>query len=83
MADAQLPHEDVRAALLRSNAVFQQLVSEHHALDEEVHRLATQTYLNHQQQLEEAALKKRKLAWKDQIEAIVRKERASHSHSRP
>lgn len=81
MADAQLPHDDVKAALLRSDAVFQQLVSEHHALDEEVHRLSALAYLNNQQQIEEAALKKRKLALKDRIEAIVRSERATHSRT--
>ena len=72
MADAQLPvKDDVKAALLRSDEGFRQLVSEHHALDEQIRQLSSLTYLSHQQQYEETALKKRKLALKDRIEAHV------------
>ena len=40
MADAQLPvKDDVKAALLRSDEEFRQLVSEHHALDEQIRQL--------------------------------------------
>jgi uncharacterized protein YdcH (DUF465 family) len=72
MSDTQLREDDVKAALLRTDEGFRQLVSEHHELDEKIHRLATQTYLTQQQQYEEAQLKKRKLALKDRIEAILR-----------
>jgi uncharacterized protein YdcH (DUF465 family) len=72
MADAQLPHDDVKAALLRGNAAFQQLVSEHHALDRQLQDLSHQTYLSLEQQFTESALKKGKLALKDRIEAMVR-----------
>lgn len=70
MADAQLPvKDDVKAALLRSDEGFRQLVSEHHALDEQIRQLSGLAYLTDQQQYEETALKKRKLALKDRIEA--------------
>ena len=72
MTDSQLREDDVKATLLRTNEGFRQLVSEHHALDEQIHRLATLTYPTQQQQYEEASLKKRKLALKDRIEAMVR-----------
>jgi uncharacterized protein YdcH (DUF465 family) len=74
MADAQLPHHDVKTALLQGDAEFQQLVSEHHALDEHIRRLATHSYPTLEQQFTEAALKKKKLALKDRIEAIVREQ---------
>ena len=71
MADAQLRLEDdVKAAALRTTPNLDQLVSEHHDLDERIRHLSTQTWLTEQQQLEEVELKKRKLALKDRIEAI-------------
>ena len=73
MADAQLRLEDdVKAPALRSSQDLQQLVSEHHHLDEKIRNLSTLSYLTEQQQYEEALLKKRKLALKDRIEAFRR-----------
>ncbi len=72
MADAQLPvSEDIKAALLQNDETFRQLVSEHHALDEQIRFLSTFAYLTDQQQYQETSLKKRKLALKDRIEAII------------
>lgn len=73
MGDAQLRLEDdVKASLLRTDGAFRQLVSEHQELDQRIHSLSGMTYLSEQQRFEEAALKKRKLALKDRIEAMVR-----------
>jgi len=73
MADAQLRLEDdVKAPVLRSSQDLQQLVSEHHNLDEKIRHLSALSYLTEQQQYEEALLKKRKLALKDRIEAFRR-----------
>ena len=73
MADAQLRLEDnVNASALRSTQDLQQLVSEHHTLDEQIRHLSALSYLTEQQQYEEALLKKRKLALKDRIEAFRR-----------
>ena len=73
MAEAQLPPDgDVRAVLLRSDEGFRELVSKHHELDERIQQLSTLGYLTDQQQFEEIALKKQKLALKDRIEAMVR-----------
>jgi len=47
-------------------------VHEHHMLDERVRQLSSLTYLTDQQQLEEAALKKRRLALKDRVAARLR-----------
>ena len=75
MADAQLPvKDDVKAALLRTDEGFRQLVSEHHALDEQIRHLSSLPHLTEQQQYEETALKKQKLALKDRIEAIMRRQ---------
>jgi uncharacterized protein YdcH (DUF465 family) len=72
MADAQLPPEDLKDVLLQRDDSFRRLVLEHHDLDDEIQRLSSLTYLSAQQQYEEIALKKRKLALKDRIEAIMR-----------
>ena len=73
MADAQLPLDhDVRAALLQNDEAYRQLVLEHHELDARIQHLSTLGYLTEQQRYEENHLKKRKLALKDRIEAIVR-----------
>jgi uncharacterized protein YdcH (DUF465 family) len=75
MADAQLPiKDDVKAALLRTDEGFRQLVTEHQALDDQIRHLSNLTYLTDQQRFEQTALKKQKLALKDRIEAIVRQQ---------
>ncbi|HUL73904.1 MAG TPA: YdcH family protein [Vicinamibacterales bacterium] len=75
MADAQLPiKDDVKAALLRTDESFRQLVTEHQALDERIRHLASLAYLTDQQRFEQTALKKHKLALKDRIEAMMRQQ---------
>lgn len=78
MTDAQYSHLDVvRSSLLEHDDEFRNLVSQHHTLDEQLRHLSTVTHLTDQQQLEEIALKKHKLALKDRIEAILRQHRPS------
>ena len=72
MGDALPVKDDVKAALLRNDEGFRQLVSEHQALDQRIRQLSDFVYLTDQQRFEETALKKQKLALKDRIEAIVR-----------
>jgi uncharacterized protein YdcH (DUF465 family) len=72
MADAQLRLDDTKGNALRGSDELQQLVAEHHQLDERIHDLSTSAYLTDQQQYEEIQLKKRKLALKDRIESLLR-----------
>jgi uncharacterized protein YdcH (DUF465 family) len=73
MTDAQLRLEDdVKDQELRTGGDLQTLVSEHQELDERIRHLSIQSYLTDQQQFEESRLKKRKLALKDRIEALMR-----------
>ena len=73
MADAQLSFSDGgQAAPAQSDDQFRQLVTEHHDLDERIRQLSSLAYLTDAQRFEEVALKKRKLALKDRIEAIRR-----------
>jgi uncharacterized protein YdcH (DUF465 family) len=83
MADAQLPLDDhVRAAPFDNDDGFQQLLSEHHALDQQIQHLTTRSYPTPHQHYEEIALKKRKLALKDRIEAIMRSRDAARLQAR-
>ncbi len=67
-ADAQ----DVKHLLLHQNDQYRQLAAQHHDLDHRLHELTDKHYLSPSEQLEEVTLKKRKLALKDQMEAIAR-----------
>jgi uncharacterized protein YdcH (DUF465 family) len=74
MSDAQLSQfDDVKNALLRKDEAFRRLVSEHHALDEHIRQLSGAPHPSDQQQLDEVALKKQKLALKDRIAAVVQR----------
>jgi uncharacterized protein YdcH (DUF465 family) len=81
MADAQLRLDDGIPEGLRTTDELQQLVAEHHKLDERIHRLASLAYLTDHQQYEEVHLKKLKLALKDRIENMLRGTRRSQAPS--
>ena len=73
MTDAQLPVKNpVKDSLLRTDDRFRQLVQEHQELDERIRHLSNLNYPTEQQRYEEISLKKKKLALKDRIEAILR-----------
>jgi hypothetical protein len=82
MADAQLPDKtiDAKDALLRTDETFRQLASEHQRLDERIRQLSSLSHLTDQQQYEEISLKKRKLALKDRMEAMLRGRQGSMRH---
>ncbi|OFW17406.1 MAG: hypothetical protein A3F70_07525 [Acidobacteria bacterium RIFCSPLOWO2_12_FULL_67_14] len=64
--------QDVKHLLLHQNDRYRQLVEQHHQLDHRLHELTDKHYLSVSEQLEEVTIKKRKLALKDQMEAIAR-----------
>ena len=74
-ADAQ----EVKDALLQSDDAYRQLASRHHELDTRLQQLTEKHYLTETEQFEEVTLKKRKLALKDQMEAIARDYRSKAS----
>ena len=71
--------QEVRNLLLRDHEQYRELAERHHQLDDRLHELTERHYLSTSEQLEEATLKKRKLAVKDQMEQIARTYAASHS----
>ena len=71
--------QEVRNLLLREHDDYRQLAERHHQLDDRLHELTERHYLSDSEQLEEATLKKQKLALKDQMEEIARSYAAGHS----
>ena len=70
--------DPVRDELLRSNQQFRDLVHQHEDFEKRLNELAHLTYPNDDEQLEEATLKKRKLAIKDEIYAMMQQAVVSH-----
>jgi hypothetical protein len=73
--------QDVKHLLLHNNDQYRQLAEQHHQLDNRRHELSDKHYLSPTEQVEEVNLKKRKLALKDRMEAIVRQYREGNGHS--
>ena len=65
--------DELKRKLLQTDEEYRQLATQHHDLDEKIHRLATRHYLSEPEQIEESTLKKRKLHLKDQMEMILRR----------
>ena len=70
--------DPVRDELLKSNQEFRELVHQHEGFEKRLRELAQLTYPKDDEQLEEATLKKRKLAVKDEIYAMMQQHAVSH-----
>jgi uncharacterized protein YdcH (DUF465 family) len=66
---------DLKDQLLQKDGEFTELAAKHHELEDRLQALTSKPYLSEPEQLEEATLKKRKLALKDRMEDIRRRHR--------
>ncbi len=73
--------EELKELLLRTDDEFRQLAIKHSELESRLHDLATKHYLSEPEQVEEVTLKKRKLALKDRMENILRRNRTRDQES--
>lgn len=73
--------QELKDQLLKDDATFRQMVTEHHDLDERIKHLSSQSFLSAPEQIEEISLKKRKLRLKDQIEDALRRRGAASLQS--
>ncbi len=64
--------QHVRSNLLHTDDQYRQLATRHQELESRLHQLTNKHYLTASEEFEEVTLKKRKLALKDQMEAIAR-----------
>ena len=71
--------QEVKNFLLQSDPQYRELVERHHELDGRLHELTDRHYLTTSEQVEEATLKKRKLALKDEMERIAREYAQAHA----
>ena len=70
--------DPVRDELLKSNPEFRDLVHQHQDFEARLNELSHLTYPNDDEQLEEVTLKKKKLAIKDEIYAMMQQQAVSH-----
>lgn len=70
--------DPVRDELLRSNPTFRDLVHQHQDFENRLSELQHLSYPSDDEQLEETTLKKKKLAIKDEIYAIMQQHSLSH-----
>ena len=70
--------DPVRDELLRNNQAFRDLVHQHDDFEKRLSELQHLSYPSDDEQMEEATLKKRKLAVKDEIYAMMQQHAVSH-----
>lgn len=75
--------EAVKEYLLKENEEFQRLAKKHRELDERITVLSERFLLSDEEKVEEATLKKKKLAIKDKMADLVRRYETERTASRP
>ena len=68
---------EFRERLMQEDAEFRKLAAEHHVCDQQLTELESMHYQSEEEKLTERNLKKKKLALKDQMYAIMQKYRSS------
>jgi len=63
--------DSIKEELIASDPEFRELAREHGRYEERLSELSSLTYPSDEEQLEEITLKKKKLAVKDQMQAIM------------
>jgi uncharacterized protein YdcH (DUF465 family) len=70
--------DPVRDELIKSNPTFRDLVHQHEDFEKRLSELQHLSYPSDDEQLEESTLKKKKLAIKDEIYAMMQQHAVSH-----
>jgi uncharacterized protein YdcH (DUF465 family) len=71
-----MTNQDIRQSLLAEDSEFQRLFEEHSRCESQLEQILKSSYLNSEDLLQEAALKKLKLRLKDQMEWMVARHQA-------
>ncbi|MBS1793964.1 MAG: DUF465 domain-containing protein [Acidobacteria bacterium] len=72
--------ESLKEELLKENQIFRELAQKHQNYERRLTELAELTYPNEEELLEESVLKKKKLAVKDEMYAIINEYSNKVSH---
>ena len=70
--------DSLKEQLMTSDPEFRELAREHGRYEARLSELSSLQYPNDEEQLEEITLKKKKLAVKDQMQAIILRHQQSH-----
>lgn len=70
--------ESLKEELAKDNQAFRELATQHETYEKRLNELAALTYPNDEELLEESVLKKKKLAVKDEMYAIMQEITVSH-----
>lgn len=70
--------DSLKELLMTSDPEFRELAREHGRYEERLSELSSLQYPSDEEQLEEITLKKKKLAVKDQMQAIMLRHQKSH-----
>jgi uncharacterized protein YdcH (DUF465 family) len=73
--------QEVKTLLLHNDPTYRELAERHHQLDDKLHQFTDRHYLTSSEQIEEATLKKLKLALKDQMERMAREYKMARSRA--
>lgn len=71
--------DSLKEQLIQTDPEFRELAREHGRYEERLSQLSALTYPNDEEQLEEITLKKKKLAVKDQMHAIMLRHQKAES----
>lgn len=70
--------ESLKEELIKENQAFRELATQHQNYEKRLSEIAGLTYPNDEELLEESVLKKKKLAVKDEMYAILQQHSSSH-----
>lgn len=70
--------DSTKEVLMKENEIFRSLVQKHEKYEKRLTELASLTYPNDEELLEESTLKKKKLAVKDELHAIMSEYSSGH-----
>ena len=75
-----LTSQDIRQSLLANDPEFRKLAEEHSRCESQLDQILKSSYLNSDDLMQEAALKKLKLRLKDRMELILAQHRQAMRH---
>lgn len=70
--------DSLKDELIKENEAFRELAQQHQTYEKRLTELAGLTYPNDEELLEESVLKKKKLAVKDEMYAMIQQHAVSH-----
>jgi len=74
-----MDESQVKEYLLQTDQEFRKLAEEHKSFERQLQELQQKPHLNHQDQVHETILKKKKLALKDRMQMLISRYQGEHA----